>query len=287
MVEGKTITAEELLLKEIEVHRSLISDHRLEIEQTRSIKKYIASLGAALENMQPRRLTEHRILERDFIKVDRSLLGAEQFMVSDDYVDYKLSPNRFLRVRILHPDRPEHILGADLIYERYNVDTEKVRVAVLQYKVWDDNGTIYFGGSDERSLKQMQKLHNNLCEYGMCKPPETLAGPIDYRFPYCCAFLRPTDRVQNPDSRMVSSGAHIPICSCLNMVVADKKIVKSEIRHTALTHEVFEHLFNHGLLGSRPINYEYLEAFYKDLQVLEGNRTLKIYAKEVLMKQRA
>jgi hypothetical protein len=283
--EGRNVTAEELLEKEIEEHRDLINHRQLEGDRKKSIKGYIMGLEAALENLRPRRLTEHRILERDFIKVDRSQLGAEQLFTSDNYVDYKLASNRFLRIRILHPDKPEHIIGADLIYERYNMNTEMVRIAVLQYKVWEDNGVLYFGGDDNRALGQMKKLHDHFCDVGMCNQGADMASKVDFRFPYCCAFLRPTDRMQDPDSRMISSGIHIPICSALEMVNEDKKIEKAHLRHTALTHEVFEHLFNHSFVGSRAMPFQELEAFYKDLEVLDGSRTLKVYAKEVLMKR--
>jgi hypothetical protein len=212
-------------------------------------------------------------------------LGAEHLFTSDNYVDYKLASNRFLRIRILHPDKPEHIIGADLIYERYNMNTEMVIIAVLQYKVWEDNGVLYFGGDDNRALSQMKKLHGHFCNVGMCKQAADMAGRVDYRFPYCSAFLRPTDRMQEPDSRLISSGIHIPICSALEMANEDKKIEKAHLRHTALTHEVFEHLFNHSFVGSRAMPFQELEAFYKDLEVLEGSRTLKVYAKEVLMKR--
>lgn len=70
-------------------------------------------------------------------------MGAEKFFETDNYVDYKIAKDRFLRIRLLHPDKAEHILGADLIYEQYDVDTEKVRIAVLQYKTWE-NGVLYF-----------------------------------------------------------------------------------------------------------------------------------------------
>ena len=97
--------------------------------------------------------------------------------------------------------------------------------------------------------------------------------------------LRPTDRMQNPDSKMISSGVHIPICSAIEMATKDKKIVKGEIRHTALTHDVFEYLFNHGFIASRAMPCNELEDFYKELEVFEGSRTLTVYTKEVIEKR--
>lgn len=172
-----------------------------------------------------------------------------------------------------------------MIYERYNMNNEQVRIAVLQYKVWEDNGMLYFGGDDNRALAQIKKLHGHFCNIGMCHPGTDMAGKIDYRFPYCSAFLRPTDRMQDPNSKMISSGIHIPVCAALEYATEDKKIEKAHLRHTALTHEVFEHLFNHGFVGSRSMPFAELQNFYHDLEVLDGSRTLKVYAKEVLMKK--
>jgi hypothetical protein len=84
-----------------------------------------------LESLKPRRLTEHRVLERDFIKIDRSHLGAELFMVSDEYVNYKITTNSFFRLRLIFPDKWEHVSGADLIYEKNNLNDETVKIAAL------------------------------------------------------------------------------------------------------------------------------------------------------------
>ncbi len=213
--QGKTITAIDLLAEEIRTYKELLSTPNLEREKTRSLKSHIASHEAAIENLKPRKLTEHRILERDFCKIDRRHLGAERFFEADNYVDYKITKDRFLRIRMLHPDKPEHILGADLIYEQYNVETEKVRLAVLQYKTWDD-GVLYFNSSNNLE-SQLLKLKAHLCDKDFCRQPQHLNGQLDYRFPYCCAFLRPTDKLQNNNSKMISHGIHIPICSALQI----------------------------------------------------------------------
>jgi hypothetical protein len=280
---GREVTPEELLQAEIDEHRELLAEP-LDDDRKKSLKNYIISLEAALENLKPRRLTEHRILERDFVKVDRSHLGGEIFFEADDYVDYKITSNRFLRLRLLHPDKGEHIMGADLIYERYNLMDETVRIAVLQYKVWDDNGVLYLANTS-RDVAQMSKLKIHFCDKGFCAAGQNNTKRVDYRFPYCCAFLRPTDRMQSPDSKMISSGIHIPICGAFELRLPDFKIVKENIRASAITHDIFEHLFNHNLLGSRRIPFKELEAFYKDIQYFDENSTIKIYAKEMLLKR--
>ncbi len=279
--QGKPITASDLLKVDIKEYRDLLTTPNLDKDKTKFLKTHIAGLETALENIKPRRLSEHRILERDFCKIDREHLGAEKFFESDNYVDYKLKNDKFLRLRLLHPDKAEHIIGADLIYEQYDVQTEKVRIAVLQYKTWED-GVLYFSQAGNLEA-QMGKLKANLCDKKFCEQPKGLQGKLDYRFPYCCAFLRPTDKMQNPDSKMISHGIHIPICSALQIKLDNEnKIEKSQIRHSTLTHEVFETLFNHSFIGSRwkPINE--LQEFYQQRKILEPDQSIKLYAKEII-----
>lgn len=173
------------------------------------------------------------------------------------------------------------MLGADLIYEQYDVETEKMRIAVLQYKTWN-NGVLYLNQSNNIE-SQLSKLKNNLCNGGFCKQPFHLEGQLDYRFPYCCAFLRPTDKLQNSDSKMISHGIHIPVCSALQIKQDNEnKIEKKLIRHSTLTHEVFENLFNHSFIGSRWVAIDEIEHFYQSKAVLNDEQSLKLYAKEII-----
>jgi hypothetical protein len=185
---------------------------------------------------------------------------------------------------LLHPDKPEHILGADLVYEQFNVETEKLRLAILQYKTWD-KGVLYINSSNG-SEAQLLKLKKHLCDNNFCSAPQHLDGLFDYRFPYCCAFLRPTDKIQNSDSKMISHGIHIPVCSALQIKSENgNKIEKSQIRHATLTHEVFENLFNHSFIGSRWISMTEVEEFYRDKKILESDQFIKLYAKEIIGKR--
>jgi hypothetical protein len=153
ITQGKEVTAKELLNKEAGKYRTLLNTPDIEKERTKFLFNHLASLEAAIENLKERRLSEHRILQADFCKVDRSFLGAEFMFENHNYIDYKIPDNRYLRLRLLHPDKPEHILGADLIYEQLNVETEMVRVTVLQYKTWE-KGILYFStGNIQQVLK--------------------------------------------------------------------------------------------------------------------------------------
>lgn len=152
----------------------------------------------------------------------------------------------------------------------------------MQYKTWE-NGVLYFS-AHENLENQLLKLKSTICQNGMCKIPEHLDGQLNYRFPYCCAFLRPTDKVQNSDSKLISSGIYIPVCSSLEMKENHQKIEKKQIRHSVINQELFETLFNHSLVGSRWISTQDLEDFYKSLTILDSYQTLKIYAEEIIEK---
>ena len=62
---------------------------------------------------------------------------------------------------------------------------------------------------DERLSLQLERLENFLCIAKLCEGPE---GSNLYRFPHCAGFLRPTDRLQRPNQKFVSTGEHLPIC---------------------------------------------------------------------------
>jgi hypothetical protein len=278
---NKEISVIELLNEDITKNQKLLDTPSLDKSKTKYLRNHIISLKAAKENCSPRTLSEHRILERDFCKIDRNNLGAEKIFENDTYVDYKLNEDRYLRLRILHPDKSEHILGADLIYEQFNVETQKVRIAVLQYKTWD-KGVLY-SSSSKNLENQIQKMRKHLCDKSLCQKPVSLEGQIDYRFPYCCAFLRPTDKIQKSDSKLISHGIHIPLCSAIQILKDnDNKIDKKQIRHSTLTHEVFGNLFNHGFIGSRWLPISDLENFYREIKVINQDQHIKVYAKEII-----
>ncbi|UOE50346.1 hypothetical protein MTO98_04575 [Mucilaginibacter sp. SMC90] len=276
-ISGKKIEPEDLIEKEIDRLKTLKSDAEAKLQDVKHINRRIAQLYSAIENLKPRHLTENAILIRDFAQLDHSTVFGEKIMSDYKYVDYVLQKDRFLRLRLLHPDREEHITGADLIYEQYDLINNKVRFVFLQYKTWDNSGILYF--SQHENLKpQLLKLKTTLCDCEFCDPP--ISEDFNYRMPYCCAFLRPTDKLQIKNSKMVSSGLLIPVCKSL--VYSDKqiKLDKRELKYETLNHYVFEKMFNNNLLGSRWFDADDVEEFYKEKLILESHDTLKIYARE-------
>jgi hypothetical protein len=179
---------------------------------------------------------------------------------------------------LLHPDKPEHITGADLIYEQHDEENRRLRFSFLQYKIWE-KGVIYINEAN-RVETQLLKMKNKLCDSGFCNGPSDMNS--DYRFPYCCAFLRPTDKLIPKNNKLISSGIHIPVCNALNIKTKEGgKIDKKFIREQAITQDVFEHLFNKGFIGSRWLSEKEIAQLYTDSQIIQPYESIIIYAREI------
>lgn len=183
---------------------------------------------------------------------------------------------------MLHPDKAEHIVGADLIYETYWDKKRVARLAIVQYKTWNGN-TLYLSQSGNLEA-QLGKLKSIFCDGQLCKNSDKSARGDSYRLPFCVAFLRPTDEIQSPDSRLISSGLHIPICAVERLWVETgrdgKKLESKNMRSQALSHKVFEELFNTNMLGSRWLTYEEVDELYKKHKILNASESVLIHAQE-------
>lgn len=273
------IKPENLIAEEIKKYQQLIQQGKDNNEDVTYSRNRFLQLCAALESLKPRRVSEHAVLNRDFNHSSRKELYNKVLEQNYHSIDYLISRNRFLRLRLLHPDKAEHVTGADLLYEQYNMETYKVRFVFLQYKMWE-NGMIYFSRSGNL-VEQIQKMKKCLCDYNYCERSADTASPM-YRFPYCAGFLRPTDKLQHEKSKMVSSGLHLPICDVIRLSSSQPKIEKKSIKHYTLNHKIFERLFNLNLIGSRWIDIAELERHYQNHNILESSENVKLYATEFL-----
>jgi hypothetical protein len=136
------------------------------------------------------------------------------------------------------------------------------------------------------SLKQqLGKLQSHFCGSGLCGDPSGEGHQREFRLPCCAAFLRPTDRLQSPNARLISSGLHIPVCAVLRNAQKTRRggdvLRRKFFRREAVTHKVFEELFNTGILGSRWLTYEELEKFYRASSVLMPEDTILLHAQEL------
>ncbi|WP_416440080.1 hypothetical protein [Phnomibacter sp. MR] len=274
------ISALELVEEDIRMNKNLLSQEESSADAKRSIRGKISSLETLRKSLKPRKISENRILIRDTSKAERKDFGAKFVGETDDFVDYKLTKEKYLRIRLLHPDNPEHLTGADLIYEQHNIDSGKIRFLFLQYKIWED-GVLYFSKAKNLDA-QLKKLGACICERGYCKPPEDISPTAAFRFPHCSAFLRPTDRIQQQNEKLVSSGIHIPVCLVEELKeIEGGKISKNNIRYQSLTHEMFEVLFNRAFIGSRWMDENEVEAFYKTYNILDNDESIIMYVREM------
>lgn len=166
----KDVTAEDLLNEDINNLKQLKLLPNAEKEKTNSINREIAKLTAAIVALQPRHLTENAILNWDATLSKRGNLTGEEFFSDFSFKDFKLSKDRYLRIRLLHPDKAEHTTGADLLYEQVDVANQRIKIILLQYKVWND-GVLYFS-TNKNLVDQIKKLDKVVCNCGYCDEPK-------------------------------------------------------------------------------------------------------------------
>ncbi len=275
-IEGHVVNPLDLLEKDIELNKRIIRT-----EGTRDqVRKQLSALERARPYFLPREYTENQLIIRDVHKAERPFPSPP--IDGDTYRDFELSEQRRLRIRSLHPDPPEHSLGADLIYEHHWEKKRLVRLALVQYKIWDGK-RLYLSQARGARL-QMEKLHRVLCDKNFCSPPDTDKDRTRFRLPYCAAFLRPTDKLQEPGSRLISSGLHIPVCRALASTVSTnqggEKIERKIIRSESISHKVFEEMFNVRILGTRWLTYDELWSLYSEHNILRPEEKVIIHGQE-------
>lgn len=241
------------------------------------VESKLEQLEKVRKEMTPRRHSENQVIFRDAYQVERYLPITKK---GHGYQEYAADDDRRLRVRVLHPDHPESKTGADLIYELHNTEAETARVVLLQYKMWDRKNFPY----DPRMDAQLHKLMGIGCRGQFCLSPEGDHDGKSYRFPYCSVFLRPTDRLQDPDAKLVSSGMHMPLCrvhkSWSITERGAKVLTRDAIERQSVSHAVFEYLFSTSLLGSRELEWSMLEKYYEEWGLLDGDDRLVLHAQE-------
>lgn len=244
-------------------------------QRTDQLKNRLGTLNKAKKELQPISHTENQLIFRDAYNVDRPIRCLE---TGQGHRDFELPNENILRLRVLHPDHPEHITGADIIYERHAPKNEKVSIVAVQYKIWEDR-KLYV--SDPRMQEQIRKLREFLCQRNIC---ESRNETNSYRFPCCSAFLRPTDKLQKPHQKFMSSGEHIPICKidkCTRNGARGGVILEYDnMREVSLSNETFEFLFNKGKIGSDYLTYDELLKLYTGALIEASHESVVIYAQE-------
>ncbi len=275
---GVLVTAGELITEDIDDLKDLLGvakQEKHEKAKVDQLRRRLSVLVDAEKEINPIPHTENQLIFRDALSVERIVPAIRS---GKAYRDFELPDGNILRVRVLHPDKPEHITGADIIYERHSPNEESVRIVAVQYKIWDKK-TMYL--SEERMQTQLDRLKGFTCDKSICQQT-SIENP--YRFPCCAGFLRPTDKLQRPDQSFLSSGEHLPICrinECKTVGPRGAEVLEySKMRDISLSSEMFEQLFNKAKIGSRLLSYDELEVFYEEHQVSGGDDRVIIYAQE-------
>jgi len=274
---GTTIHPLGLLDQDISELEQLLDIAKTSKERGRvdQLRNRLKTLRRARDEIAPPPHTETSLIARD---ANAFPAGLPTIGSGKGYKAFQLPDGNALRVHVFHPDKPEHVSGADVLYERHDPSTDSATLVFVQYKIWEKQ-TLSL--NDPRMQAQLAKLKSLVCDRGLCS-----IGKVEkpYRFPHCAAFLRPTDKLQNPDQKLISSGEHIPICrieecaksSRLNTPVLDF----DGIRKTSLSGTAFEYLFTYNKVGSRPIPYEELEQLYERLSIIAEPGNLLVHAQE-------
>lgn len=269
---GNEVKALELVMADIDDHESLI-----ELGAKKGNKQLLRRLDLlykAKEELEPKKHSENQLIFRDAYNAERNLPS----LITDKASKVFNLPNENqVKIRVLHPEKPEHITGADLIYEYHDKETQEISLVFVQYKIWEERKMSI---TDERLKKQIQRLKFNTCSKGICKCDERNG----YRFPFCSSFIRPTDALQSADQKLISTGEHLPICQIDEVksvgVRGGEYLEYKEIKNVSISSIHFEELFNRGKIGSKKFSRKELEEFYKQTKVIDSKDTVIIYAQE-------
>ncbi len=202
----------------------------------------------------------------------------------DKYHDFALPGERVMRIRFTHETKAEDIAGVDLIYEYHRPKEKRARLAAVQYKLPKGNSPNIIITDDIQD--QLDRMCTVFCENDLCVDPSLDDKPLNnrpYVLPHCCAFFRPTDRLQ---SRLATTGYHIRRCDVDRVCGFTKdrggnKVITPEIsmRH-GISYKIFEELFNTERLGSRWLTYEQLQKFHQAYEVIKPFEQAGIYIQE-------
>lgn len=276
ILQGKEISPVQIVDEEIAGLQPLLKTG----EERNLIKRRIKMLEDLRVLLQPKSYTENQLILRDVFKAKREIPTPP--IEGDTYREYELQGGRGLRLRLLHPDPPEYAVGADLIYEQYWNKKQLARIVLVQYKIWD--GKVLYLSQAPNLAAQLRKLKTTFCDAGLCDPFEGSARQDAYRLPYCSAFLRPTDKLQNRDAHLISKGLYTPVCVALRQLEdtthGNKMLVRKRIRSESLSHKVFEEAFNVNMLGSKWLTYSEIEDLYCTHKILESGERIKLHAQD-------
>ena len=80
----------------------------------------------------------------------------------------------------------------------------------------------------------MNKMKTILCDNGLCKCSKDDSIDKKYRLPYCSGFIRPTDKIQENDNKLMSSGYHVPLCRAIDLAGEYGKLIENQLKNNLL-----------------------------------------------------
>lgn len=279
--DGENIDPVDLISNEINDYESLVKsseDTGVNKDEIDQLKRKLSKLYEAYEELSKTSHSEHEIIFRDAYNIQRVI---PEINVEKSAKVFELPNGKALRVRVLHPDKIEHITGADLIYERHSPSEEKAALVAVQYKIWKERKL----NINQKGLReQISKMESIFCNEGYCSCEKSINDENEYRFPYCSAFIRPTDYLQNTSQKLMSTGENLPICKIKNYIShgpnGGEYLEYNKIKEASLSGELFEFLFNRGKIGSNYFSYTELQEFYDYIMDGAGRKKLIIHAQE-------
>ncbi len=278
--ERQEVTPVEAVDREIRQTRNLIT--LAGDDDTAGLRKRLTDLQVIRSELEEKNVTETQMIVRDTFQARRRDIfpttNIHPIFSGTGYTEYELPHDRGMRVRCTHPDPPEWSMGGDMIFEHHDLENEKVRIAILQYKIWDGLRISKPPSEAERIENQLKRMSDAFCTADVCMK-KLIDSP--YRLPYCAAFLRPTDQLQSVDSRHASTGYHIPVCKLDSMWEetgrGGHRIPKEKFVNSTVTSNAFEEMFNGNMLGSDWMTYDEAEELYKKHKILTDTEQINLH----------
>lgn len=283
---GREVVAEQLIGERFKVLERILKNYPEDEDKPDALTKEFRQLQALLNKEEQVILGFEKITEDEALRHDIVAERANKVFIKSHLGKYNVYKDKedgtVFQIAILHPNQKEKITGADLIYEQYDVENKRVRIAAIQYKIWDRR-VLYFSQASN-ALQQIKKLEKCFCDQKFCTDGKGSNFSLEkFRMPFCVAFLRPTDKLQNPRN-LITSGFHLPICKIekIKEYGYRNEIIRWEqLKNTAINSYTFEELFNAEMVGSRWLEVSELERFYQHSGVLEDSQNLIIHAQDM------
>jgi hypothetical protein len=279
---NKEVTALSAIDEDISEYRELLQ--QATSDESTLLNRHYVNLKNARARLSIEKYTETQSILRDISSLGRNLPITGE---GKGYKDFQVTSDRGLRIRMLHPDPWEHVLGVDVIYETHWEAKKRVRLVAIQYKMW--SGKKLYVSQAENLLVQIGKMRNHFCQRGYCNEFSESARKDTYRLPYCSVFLRLTDRIQTADYQRQTSSYHTPICAVEKSwsLTRDKNQVLEGkmIKGQSLSQKSFEEMFNIGMLGSRWLTHDELKQLYEETDMLRVSENINIHAQQFSIKE--